>query len=91
MNKKAPSLTSSQLFPLGPKTGEVEERWGDPTAAGRDGQERGGDKLVKKQAYCPTPKKQTDPARKRMRFSNKALIPCLLLRVLSIPSQSIPG
>jgi len=42
MNKKAPSLTSSQLFPLGPKTGEVEERWGDPTAAGRDGQERGG-------------------------------------------------
>ena len=31
------------------------------------------------------------PARKRMRFSNKALIPCLLLRVLSIPSQSIPG
>jgi hypothetical protein len=24
-----------------PKTGEVEERWGDPTAAGQDGQERG--------------------------------------------------
>jgi len=83
--------TSFCLIQLGPKTGEVEERWGDPTAAGRDGQERGGDKLVKKQAYCPTPKKQTDPARKRMRFSNKALIPCLLLRVLSIPSQSIPG
>ena len=78
-----------RFAPLYSKTGEAEERWGNPTAAGRDGQERGGDKLVKKQAYCP--KKQTDPARKRMRFSNKALIPCLLLRVLSIPSQSIPG
>jgi hypothetical protein len=29
------------LIQLGPKTGEVEERWGDPTVAGRDGQERG--------------------------------------------------
>ena len=68
--------TSFCLIQLGPKTGEAEERWGNPTAAGRDGQERGGDKLVKKQAYSPTPKKQTDP---------------IALRVLSIPSQSIPG
>jgi hypothetical protein len=29
------------LIQLGPKTEEIKERWGDPTAAGWDGQDRG--------------------------------------------------
>lgn len=62
--------TSFCLIQLGPKTGGSLGEMGRPSrAAGR-----GGDKLVKKQAYPP--QKETDP---------------IALRVLSIPSHSIPG
>jgi len=56
--------TSFCLIQLGPKTGEVEERWGDPTAAGRAGQERGRGDASEEASLLPHPPNTNRPSKK---------------------------